>query len=365
MTNFTDVKELANHQFEVVKQEGKYKKMTAGRFSKVIGVNHWGTPFQAWCEIVKTRIPPFEDNKYTVAGKVIEPKLIEFSREAVSPYIRDPEQYYECEDAKREMWYEFFDDELFGGMWDALAFDRPNVTGKDPVAPIAVIECKTSSRPQDWENGVPDNYKAQGLLYAQLLDVDDVYFPVAFLEPDDYDDPENFECTDENTRIYHITRDEPIGDLTDIGEAMDYAWDWYQYHVVGNISPEFDPKKDAEYLSLIRSIGVEDLGVDNEGEETLESLVDALDAIDTEIEAIESANQIDVLKKQRKEVNAKIQAMVKPILSAIEGKDALDLGAYKFTVSPSRRVDYARLEEDGVSEKYIIMDNTIRTKRVK
>lgn len=365
MSRYTEVKEIYGNRFKVVSPPKKFKYFTAGRFSKAIGVNYWGTPFQAWCEIVKCKVPAFEDNKYTIAGKLIEPKLIDYAREMVSPYIRDPEQYFECEDAKREMNFEFFDDDLFGGMWDALAFDEPNVISSTPVRPIAVIECKTTSRPQDWVNGVPDNYKAQGLLYAELLGVEDVYFPVAFLEPEDYDYPEEFECTDENTRLYHVKRsEEPIGVYDNIKEAMRYARDWWDTFIEDTLtSPEFDEKKDAEYLALIRQCELSELGASQDDQDELELTLAMLKDLDDEIEAIERDNQLDQLKKQRKELNAKIQQFIKPMINEIEGKNSVDAGSYVFTVSSTRKVDYDALKRDGLFEKYVTLDKAIRTKR--
>lgn len=362
MARFTEVVQHGD-TFSAVSVPRNRKSITAGRFSKVIGCNHWATDFQAWCEIMRCKVPPFEDNKYTIAGKAIESKLIEYAKGSVSPYIRDPEQYFQCNDAKREMNFEFFDHPLFGGMWDALAFDRPDVVFTDPVLPIAVIECKTTSRPQDWEMGIPDNYKAQGLLYAQLLDVEDVYFPVAFLEPDDYDDPESFECTEDNTRIYHIKRDEPIGRFENILEAMEFAMQWNEAHVEQNVSPVFNEKKDEEYLRLLRQCEIAELPVDTDDANELPSYLEQLDEIDTMIEALEVEHGIVDLKKQRKEVNAYVQALVKPVLCGLDGKDSVDTGRYVFTVTNGKKVDYGKLEEDGVFDKYVTYTPTIRTKR--
>ena len=60
----------------VDKINGKPKKITGTRLGAVLNLNTWKTPFQAWCEITRVAEPPFEGNKYTEAGKAIEPKLI-------------------------------------------------------------------------------------------------------------------------------------------------------------------------------------------------------------------------------------------------------------------------------------------------
>ena len=55
-------------------------RITGHRVASVLGLNKYQSPFGAWCEITKLVKLPFEDSKYTLAGKAIEPKLIDFVR---------------------------------------------------------------------------------------------------------------------------------------------------------------------------------------------------------------------------------------------------------------------------------------------
>ena len=330
------------------------KKITATRFSKVLGCNHWGDEFQAWCEIMKVAEPPFEGNKYTNAGQVIEPKLIEFCKDIVSPYIVAPQDYYEKVPAN----FDFFEDKLFGGMWDALAFWVPNAKDGDGNVPCAIIECKTTSRPQDWERGVPEHYKAQGLLYAYLLGVNDVYFPVAFLEPKDYDQPEGFVCDETNTRVYHITRADKIvcfdGVLLTIDEAIEFAKNWWDEFVEGNVSPEFDARKDKDYLDIIRTVDISETEIDVNN---LDSLLDALYEADKVIAALTVSSGIAEWEDKRKAINKAVQDLVKPQL---ENGDILDTNHYKFTKSLTRKVDYDKLIADGLYDTYVKESSSIR-----
>lgn len=332
------------------------KKITATRFSKVLGCNHWGDEFQAWCEIMRVAEPPFEGNKYTNAGQIIEPKLIDFCKDIVSPYIVAPKEYYDTVPAN----FDFFgDNELFGGMWDALAFWVPNAKDGDGNVPCAVIECKTTSRPQDWERGVPEHYKAQGLLYAYLLGVNDVYFPVAFLTPKDYDQPEGFVCDESNTRVYHITREDKIacfdGVLLTIDEAIEFASNWWKEFVDTNVSPEFDVKKDKEYLDIIRTVDISETEF-NTGD--LDSLLDALFEIDTVLEALRVSSGIAAWEDKKKAVSKAVNELIKPRL---ENGTILDTPHYKFTKSLTRKVDYDKLIADGVYDKYVNETPTFRT----
>lgn len=336
----------------------KPKKMTATRLSKVLNLNHWATPFQAWCEIMRVAEPPFEDNKYTVAGKAIEPKLIEFCRSQVSPYIVAPEDYY---DSMQWRWDFFPDNPIVGGMWDALAFDRDGVTEHDSDVPMAIIECKTSSRPQDWENGVPEHYKVQGILYAYLSGCEDVYFPVAFLKAEDYENPEAFECNEENTRLFHVNVNDRIGEFDNIVEAVKYAEDWWEKHVVNGVSPCYNDTKDKEYLSIVRDCSIEELNTGDDDD--FNALCSKMYEIDEMIAAYESDEGYKRLKEMRKELNKQIQAMVKPKLVELDGKDSVSNDMYTFKVSPTRKVNYDAMEKDGVTDLYVTTTMTIRTTR--
>ena len=122
----------------------KPKKITATRFATILGLNPWSTPFEMWCEITKTYQKPFEDTIYTIAGKTIEPKQIEYMRSSYGMYnLKTPTDIY-GPDYFKKTWGDFFGDTpVLGGMWDSLLVDE---NGK----PEAVLEFKTTQRSEDW-----------------------------------------------------------------------------------------------------------------------------------------------------------------------------------------------------------------------
>ena len=62
----------------VITPSSQRLRITGHRLSSVLGLNEYQSPFGAWCEITKLVKLPFEDTKYTLAGKAIEPKLIDY-----------------------------------------------------------------------------------------------------------------------------------------------------------------------------------------------------------------------------------------------------------------------------------------------
>ena len=220
----------------------KPKKLTATRFATVLGLNVWSSPFSAWCEITRTYEEPFEDSIYTIAGKVIEPKIINYLNDVMFMDIKSPTDVY-GPDYFKKTWGDFFPDRKeLGGMWDALGDDF-------------VVEIKTTKRAEDWKLDVPIYYKLQACLYAYLLGFDNVVMTASFLDDKDYANPEAFEPSYKNTKIYEFKVSEafPTFEETYVKPALQFWRD----HVETGISPEFDEKKDAEILKVLRKNVVE------------------------------------------------------------------------------------------------------------
>ena len=236
----------------------KPKKLTATRFASILGLNAWATPFSAWCEMTRTYEDPFEDSIYTVAGKIIEPKIIDYLNSRYFMEVKDPTAVYGA-DYFKKTWGDFFPKyEGLGGMWDAIGDDF-------------VVEIKTTKRVEDWRGAdgkvePPVYYKLQACLYAYLLNFDNVVMACSFLDEKDYPvdlgngefdttTTEAFEPNADNTVIveFKVSEAFPNFEQDYIGTALDF---WNDYVLTG-ISPQFDEKKDAKILKVLRKNTVE------------------------------------------------------------------------------------------------------------
>ena len=84
-----------NKKHIVLSEPPKQKlRITGHRFASVLGLNQYQSPFGAWAEITKLVKLPFEDNKYTIAGKAIEPKLIDIVRKKEFPFDKETIENY-------------------------------------------------------------------------------------------------------------------------------------------------------------------------------------------------------------------------------------------------------------------------------
>lgn len=317
----------------------KPKKLTATRFASILGFNKWSTPFSAWCEMTRTYEEPFEDSVYTIAGKVIEPKICDYLRDRYFMDIKSPTDVY-GPDYFKKTWGDFFpDSEGLGGMWDFLGDDF-------------VVEVKTTKRVEDWK-GVdgkvepPIYYKLQASLYAYLLGFDDVVMTCSFLTDKDYADPDAFVPNVDNTVVveFKVSEEYPAFKESYIDPAMRF----WRENVLTGISPEFDEKKDAEILKVLRKNTVE---VDDKD---LAKLMKEGDRLKAQIDKVEA--KIDEKKKRLKEIDDQVK---KALIDRFrDGDKHVEANGTTYTWDVRRDVsksfDKKAFEKDqpGVYDKYV------------
>ena len=303
----------------------KPKKCTATRFATILGLNAWATPFSAWCEITRTYEAPFEDTIYTKAGKVIEPKICEYLRNTYFMDIKSPTDVY-GEDYFRKTWGDFFPDQKeLGGMWDFLGDDF-------------VVEVKTTKRAEDWALDVPIYYKLQACLYAYLLGFDNVVMTASFLEDKDYANPELFEPSYKNTKIYEFKVSEafPTFEETYVKPALKFWRD----HVETGISPEFDEKRDAEILKVLRKNTVEP------GDSDIVKLIAEADKLQESIDKAEA--KLEEKKKRLKEIDDQVKKYMTGQFRDGDKKVEIPGKKYTWTLTRSERnsLDSTALKND-------------------
>ena len=319
----------------------KPKKLTATRFATVMGLNSWATPFSAWCEMTRTYEAPFADSIYTVAGKIIEPKICEYLRSHYFMDIKSPTDVY-GDDYFKKTWGDFFpDQDALGGMWDFLGDDF-------------IVEVKTTKRVEDWR-GVdgkvepPIYYKLQAALYAYLLGFDDVVMTCSFLNPSDYPidqgggkfdtaPTEAFTPDADNTVVVEFKVSEAFPTFKE--SYVDPALKFWRDHVLTGISPEYDEKKDAEILKILRKNTVEP------DDTEIAALIAEADGLQATIDKTEA--KIAEKKKRLKEIDE----IVKKYMSGQfrDGDKTVEIPGkkYRWVLSKSDRssLDSTALKKD-------------------
>ena len=342
-----DVKWLGNSiQVEPPK---RFKKISGTFFPTVLGLDPWKSPFEAWCKSTRTWEAPFEGNKYTTAGQIVEPKVFDFLRYSMGfgDKVVIPTDVY-GEDYFKKTRGDFYpNNPIFSGMWDALIIDDERKVEYVVEIKTVQVDGRSGTLEQRWKDGEAPHYQAlQAALYAHLLGVDKVLMVAVALEDKkgDYEHPEQVVPSYANENVYldefRVSERYPHFDM-----YIEKATAWWNAHVLTGISPEFDEKKDAEILKALRTNNVEP-DVD------IKALVAEAEQLDAEIEAITAAAADK--EKRLKELTEQIKQYALGQFRDGDTKVSIPGQRFEYVLSRSEttELDKDALKADGLWEKY-------------
>ena len=310
------------------------KKMTGTRFGAVLGVNAWSTPFKVWCEMTKVYEDPFVDSIYTIAGKTIEPKQIQYMKDMYAmDNLKTPTDIFGADYFNKTFGDFFKSNKIFGGMWDSVLMDGDTYE--------AVLEFKTTKRAEDWaDDKIPEYYALQAALYAYLLDVEEVIMVCSFLKESDYEHPEKFKPSVDNTVTRSFKLHERYPNFEGLIEQATAFWNNF---VLTGKSPDYDTVKDADILKVLKTTYVDE-------DADLELLAS---------EAKELYVKLEVAKEQFKADSDRLDNLKKAIKAKLmdnltDGKTMAQYGNWHLTQSAgSTTYDTEAMKADGVYEKYL------------
>ena len=326
----------------------KLKKISGTYFPTVVGVDPWKTPFEAWCKSTRTWESPFEGNKYTNAGEIIEPKVFEFLRTSMGfgNRVVTPTDHY-GKDYFKKTWGDFFpESKVFSGMWDALIKDDNGNTEYVVEIKTVQVDGRSGSLEDRWKDGEAPHYQAlQASLYAHLLGVDKVMMVAVALEDKkgDYEHPEQVTPSFANGNVYidefRVSERYPNFDM-----YIEKATAWWNAYVLSGNSPEYDEKKDAEILTALRTNSVDTTD--------LKSLFQSAEKLKAEIEEVSST--IAAKEKELKVILEQIKNLA--LVQFREGDTKVSLKGDKYvwvlSKTTSTDIDKESLKADGLFEKY-------------
>lgn len=335
----------------------KPKKITGTHFSEVLGVNPYATEFEAWCRCTRTYEKPFEGNKFTRAGEIIEPKVFTFLRDSMGfgDSLVVPRDIY-GDDPFKATYGDFFRDKvIFGGMWDALIKDSKG--NYEAVVEIKTVQVdgRSGSLEERWKDGKAPDYQAlQASLYAYLLGVKKVLMVGVTLreKAGDYEHPEEVVPSFLNGNVY-IDSFDVYDRYPKFNRYIDQAIRWWNTHVLTGVSPEYDTKKDEEILTALRTKTVNP-------ETDVKALITEAESIKAEIDAV--SKSISDKEKRFKEISDQIKTVAMSSMSGSDKYVQLDGTTYKWTLSrvESTKLDEDALKADGLYDKYLVPTTSYR-----
>ena len=328
----------------------KPKKITGTHFPTIVGVNPFATDFEVWCRCTRTYEIPFEGNKYTNAGTVIEPKVFDFLRTSMGfgDRVITPEDAY-GKDHFKKTWGDFYPNTpIFGGMWDALIKDENGNIEYVVEIKTVQVDGRSGSLEDRWKDGEAPHYQAlQASLYAYLLGVDKVMMVAVALEDKkgDYEHPEQVTPSYANGNVYidefRVSERYPNFDM-----YIEKATAWWNAYVLTGTSPTFDEKKDAEILKALRTNTV------NTEEVVIADLLKRAEQLKAEIE-----QAMATLGDKEKELKTTLEKIKQYALSQFRDGDtkvSIKGSRYEWVLSKSNttELDKDALAKDGLLEKY-------------
>ena len=342
----------------------KNKKITGTHFPTVLGINPFSTPFEVWCRCTRTYEIPFEGNKFTNAGQIIEPKVFDFLRNSMGfgDRLITPEDVY-GKDHFKKTWGDFYpEQDIYGGMWDALIKDENGNTEYVVEIKTVQVDGRSGSLEERWKDGEAPAYQSlQASLYAYLLGVDKVLMVAVALEDKkgDYEHPEQVVPSFANGNVY-IDEFKVSERYPNFNMYIAKATQWWNDYVLTGISPDFDEKKDAEILKALRT---NTLTPDDD----ISSLVTEAELLKVDIDKVMST----IVEKEKRLKN--IQEMIKKyaLEQFRDGDTHISIKGssieYVLSRTNTSEIDKDSLEADGLLEKYLKekINYKLTTKKIK
>lgn len=314
-------------------------KITATRFSSILGHDKYTTAFCTWCKMMKLYKEDLTGNKYIEAGKILEPKIVD--------YLRKRKGYkdtlYQVKDVLGVDSKDIFkSNKIFGGQPDGVVIPQGREISFSNA--VKVIEIKTASNLTNWIQGPPEKYIMQAALYTYLLGIDEfaiVCLDVSSVDLSNMSDVLKLTIDESHLIIYEYSLSRDFPEFTQEYEFCEKFW--HECIETGK-SPKFDPIRDYEAIEQLK----QRLALENS--KTPDSRLRELELLMYQRQKLDDATKdLDKrLKALKKEVRGLLASkQVDPVFGGI----SLELASRKVET-----VDKDALKRDGL-EKYLKTQN--------
>lgn len=292
------------------------RKVSGTSFAGIVGMSPWETPFRAQCKLLGLCDEDISGKPAVVAGKVLEEVIIEHCRHlGVVP----ASEVFEPRVGSHDEWSSDFDDPDFVGHLDGMMADGS-----------AVVEVKTTGRPEDWAEGPPIHYWLQASLYAHFMGVEDIVFLVGVLTDEDRRNPMNWNPAG---HVYRVN----VKKHPDTENLIQYARSVHDYLVKSEMPfiVSTEDKKDQELIDYF-----------------LARLTEGPELFDAASELAEVENRIKTIEEENKELYDRAKALREIVKVAMQSSDREQITTatctYKLLKTTRRTLDKALLIEDGL-----------------
>ena len=328
-----------------IETDGSVRHKCSGTsLAGILNCSPFTTPFQIACSLLGVCSEDL-DGKFAVEfGKAHESTIIDYLNEAYPDegIFIPAEDVFEKREGDHDSWESDFEDDVFAGHVDGIV---TNGAGED-----FILEIKTSSKIDDWTEGVPLYYWLQVALYNHFITKRE-YAYVGLGMRSQTDSIEDWKATDDNVRLFKMKIDPD-----DFNEKLEKVRAWYEKYIMNGITPDFDPTNHGDLMmwNYLKSISKED----NEVQASVDRLLELKEIIDSkklDMEAIET--EYEALKESLRSY------------MSVNGCDDIRGSNNKFKVCMSRHVrksiDDKLLREDGIDPAKYTVSKIVETFSIK
>ena len=324
------------------------KKMSGTTLGGILGVSPFTTPFRIACDLLGLAREDISDKPAVKVGNELEPRIISYlseTRDDIGTF-HPAEEIFEKREGDHDSWVSDFEDEYFAGHVDGI------VNTSDG---FHILEIKTSTNLQSWEDGVPLYYQKQVMLYNHFLTGKNVaYVALGMVNKETYANSLSWYPNRDNVVLMEM----PIDDEA-FEKDLEAVALWYDEYIAKGITPDHDPNdpKDVEMYNHLVNLAKD---VDE-----MKATIDELGEVITRIAELEEENSLLYARRDALKESMKSYMDVHELSELESAKDGYRA---KLTTAVRKSIDKSLLIKDGLDpEKYTkeTVSKTFTVKRKK
>ena len=308
------------------------KKVTGTAMGGILGVSPFTTPFQIACNLLGLCSEDIGNKPAVIFGKEHEEEIIDYIGKAYPEYgaFTPAKVLFAEREGDHDKWESDFDDDMFAGHVDGMVLGPD---GEDHI-----LEIKTSANIQSWEDGVPEYYQLQVMLYNRFLSRKDKAYVALGLR----DETTGWEPNGENVFLFEMPIDQEAFE-----DTLDKVRVWYHTYIMEGITPDYDPAVpgDVEMYNHLMSL--------------LSDAESVQDMIDQYYDLDMQEKEHDLVIKEVRDRKEGLKTRIKDWFDChdVEELDSRSGGCYaKMSVTERTSIDPELMRADGLDpDKYTVI----------
>jgi len=320
------------------------KKVSGTALAGILSCSPWSSPFQVACNLLGLCSEDIGNKPAVKFGQKYEGPIIKYLGKTypeIGAFISAEGVGFEKREGDHDSWVSDFEDDTFAGHVDGIVFGVDGET--------YILEIKTSANIQSWEDGVPEYYRTQVMLYNHFITKKDKAYVGLGIRNRDYID--SWTPNEENTFLFPMEIDQK-----ECEDMLAKVKAWYGEYILKGVTPDYDPtiQGDVDMFNHLSNL-TDDMG-------DISELVDQYHDLDEQEKAHDS--EIAEIRKQKDDLKVRLKDWFD--CHGVNGIDSAS-GEYhaELSIRTSKKIDPELLRVDGIDPEKYMTTTTTKTFTVK